>query len=48
MNHHKPASFSLEVLSQAKATDPVCGMSVDPANAPVTAAHEGQTYYFTR
>src|SRR5262249_41073580 len=27
-------------------TDPVCGMSVDPARAAGSAAHEGQTYYF--
>ncbi len=26
--------------------DPVCGMSVDPAKAAATAAHEGKTYYF--
>lgn len=28
------------------ATDPVCGMSVDPASASATATHEGQAYYF--
>ena len=27
-------------------TDPVCGMQVDPAAAPVTQAHAGRTYYF--
>lgn len=27
------------------ATDPVCGMAVDPADAP-SVAHEGKTYYF--
>src|SRR5208337_2544055 len=26
--------------------DPVCGMSVDPARAAMTAAHNGKTYYF--
>ena len=26
--------------------DPVCGMSVDPAKAASTAAHQGKTYYF--
>jgi Cu+-exporting ATPase len=26
--------------------DPVCGMSVGPANAAATAQHEGHTYYF--
>jgi len=28
------------------ATDPVCGMSVDPASAKHSAEHQGQTYYF--
>ena len=28
------------------ATDPVCGMTVDPAKAGATAAHGGKTYYF--
>ncbi len=28
------------------AKDPVCGMSVDPANAAATREHEGVTYYF--
>ena len=27
-------------------TDPVCGMSVDPATAPEHADYEGRTYYF--
>lgn len=26
--------------------DPVCGMEVDPATAPASLVHEGQTYYF--
>lgn len=30
----------------ASATDPVCGMSVDPANAPATREYNGKTYYF--
>lgn len=29
-----------------KATDPVCGMSVDPENAAGSVEHEGRTYYF--
>ncbi len=29
-----------------KATDPVCGMKVDPHNAKHTAEHAGRTYYF--
>src|SRR5947209_4929599 len=28
------------------ATDPVCGMTVDPAKAKATAEHAGQKYYF--
>lgn len=28
------------------ATDPVCGMQVDPATAQHKAEHQGQTYYF--
>src|SRR5437870_5285311 len=28
------------------ATDPVCGMSVDPAHAAGSTVHQGQTYYF--
>ncbi|MGN6314234.1 MAG: heavy metal translocating P-type ATPase [Rhodanobacteraceae bacterium] len=31
---------------QAGATDPVCGMKVDPATARHRAEHRGQTYYF--
>lgn len=30
----------------AQATDPVCGMSVDPATAPAKTEYQGQTYYF--
>ncbi|HEX6402210.1 MAG TPA: YHS domain-containing protein, partial [Pseudonocardiaceae bacterium] len=28
------------------AKDPVCGMQVDKASAPITAIHDGQTYFF--
>lgn len=28
------------------ATDPVCGMDVDEADATATTDHRGQTYYF--
>ena len=27
-------------------TDPVCGMTVDPATAAGSYEHQGQTYYF--
>ncbi len=30
----------------AKAKDPVCGMTVDPAKAAASCEHEGVTYYF--
>ena len=29
-----------------QATDPVCGMSVDPAKGKPTVEHAGQTYHF--
>ncbi|MEO6197366.1 MAG: YHS domain-containing protein [Dehalococcoidia bacterium] len=28
------------------ATDPVCGMDVDPAMAAATSEYKGKTYYF--
>ena len=28
------------------ATDPVCGMDVQPENAAATSDYEGETYYF--
>ena len=36
--HHAPAAGG--------ATDPVCGMTVDPATAKHSAEHKGETYYF--
>jgi Cu+-exporting ATPase len=30
----------------AKVTDPICGMSIDPATAADSAKYEGATYYF--
>jgi Cu+-exporting ATPase len=32
--------------SEGKATDPVCGMSVDPAKAAATFEYKGTKYYF--
>ena len=29
-----------------KVTDPVCGMTIDPANAAGTSVHGAQTYHF--
>ncbi|HTT72673.1 MAG TPA: YHS domain-containing protein [Thermoplasmata archaeon] len=30
----------------ARATDPVCGMSVDPAKPPAKGTYDGTTVYF--
>jgi Cu+-exporting ATPase len=30
------------------ATDPVCGMTVDPATAPAVRHHQGRNYFFCR
>ncbi len=30
----------------AKATDPVCGMTVDTSSAAAVSTYAGQTYYF--
>jgi len=32
--------------SKNKTTDPVCGMSVDPAKAAASSSHGGKTYFF--
>jgi uncharacterized membrane protein YraQ (UPF0718 family)/YHS domain-containing protein len=33
-------------LDHHVATDPICGMSVDPASAPASATRDGATFYF--
>lgn len=38
MNHSTTAS--------ATVTDPVCGMTIDPATAVGSSTHAGQTYHF--
>jgi Cu+-exporting ATPase len=38
--------FSLVTLPSPTAIDPVCGMSVDPATAPASFVHDGNSYYF--
>jgi Cu+-exporting ATPase len=38
-------SFSLNLVPST-ATDPVCGMMVDPATAAASYSHQGQNYYF--
>jgi P-type Cu+ transporter len=32
--------------TNATVTDPVCGMTVDPATAAASSRHAGETYYF--
>src|SRR4051794_26441474 len=40
--HHPPTSLP----TAGAEIDPVCGMTVDPARAAGSVAHEGKTYYF--
>ncbi len=42
-HHHHPRQSNTET---AAATDPVCGMTVDPRKAEHAAEHDGATYYF--
>ncbi|CAI9411549.1 heavy metal translocating P-type ATPase [Aestuariimicrobium sp. T2.26MG-19.2B] len=48
--HHgkEPAMSPLfgKKTKQPKAVDPVCGMSIDPAQAAATREHDGTTFYF--
>jgi Cu+-exporting ATPase len=41
MNHHHDHGGSAQTF-----TDPVCGMTVDPATAAATREHDGVTFYF--
>ena len=45
MDHSKMTMDTPKADAAVQATDPVCGLKVDPASAP-QAAHQGQTYYF--
>jgi Cu+-exporting ATPase len=45
MNDPHPISPA-ETVSAHLATDPVCGMKVDPARAKAPREHEGKVYYF--
>jgi Cu+-exporting ATPase len=45
-SHPPGRGLSLGLASSATAIDPVCGMTVDPASAPASVQHEGQSYYF--
>ena len=40
------APFALNLAPPTTATDPVCGMSVDPATARASHTYNGQPYYF--
>lgn len=42
---HSKMSMGKPAEASAQATDPVCGLKVDPATAP-RATHQGQTYSF--
>ncbi|VTT99160.1 copper-exporting atpase : Cu2+-exporting ATPase OS=gamma proteobacterium Hiromi1 GN=TBH_C1459 PE=3 SV=1: YHS: E1-E2_ATPase: Hydrolase [Gemmataceae bacterium] len=41
----RPTSFGLALVTET-ATDPVCGMTVDPATAAGATTHAGTTYHF--
>jgi Cu+-exporting ATPase len=41
-----PSHLPLSLATPAGALDPVCGMTVDPAHAAASVAHEGRTYHF--
>jgi YHS domain-containing protein len=43
--HATSAGEAASPAGQAAAIDPVCGLTVNPADAP-SATHQGQTYYF--
>src|SRR5689334_21317828 len=38
--------FPLLTPAPTTVTDPVCGMSVDPATAPASSVYQGRTYSF--
>ena len=38
--------MAMTTATKTKATDPVCGMKVDPSTAAGSFEHEGRTYYF--
>src|SRR5207248_306561 len=42
----KPGRGLFPLVETATVTDPVCGMTVDPATAPASLVHEGRTYHF--
>lgn len=34
-------------MQRGMATDPVCGLEVNPREAPYSSTYQGRTYYFT-
>ncbi len=44
-DHQRPLGLNL-VESEPAATDPVCGMTVNPATAAGSVTHDGTTYHF--
>ncbi len=34
-------------MQRGMVTDPVCGLEVNPREAPYTSTYQGHTYYFT-
>ncbi len=45
-SHRNKKETTMFGKKKAKAVDPVCGMTVDPAKAAATLSHDGTTYYF--
>ena len=45
-SHHHDHHAHQQVRAGHQVTDPVCGMTVDPASAKYSAEHAGDTYYF--
>jgi len=45
-HHHTTTHRGEPTAASAKLTDPVCGMTVDPATAQHRAEHAGKTHYF--
>lgn len=45
-SHNNKKETAMFGKKKAKAVDPVCGMTVDPAKAAATFSHDGTTYYF--
>jgi YHS domain-containing protein/uncharacterized membrane protein YraQ (UPF0718 family) len=45
-SHDMPRRQGVEMERQESATDPVCGMTVDPGHAEYRSFQKGKTYYF--